>query len=442
MLGFKDSLLNNKNSNEFAAADDFSREKVPQDKTYSGIHIALIIVGGTIGIPIFLMAAQIGGSLGLQRAAMAFSIGCLVLGSMGALTSYVGAKTRYSTYMLTEFAFGRNGAKLANFVVAAALIGWYGVISNVFGQAAHHVLNELYGISVSISATVIIGSLLMVGVSISGFKGIDKLALVLVPAMAGFMIYTVSLSYGSIQSWDIPTRVSEPLTFPLAVSAVIGSYIAGVIIQPDYSRFARNIQHAMWAVFIALGISFPIVQFLAAVPSVATGEQDLMAIMLSLGIGVPAFLLLLLGSWSSNVLNLYSSSLSLATIFTRVHLWQLTVVVGVIGTAIAFLQVQDYLVNYLILLGIAIPPIGSIYIVDVLFVRRGYCDDSALDREPGVDIRAFIAWFIASTAGYLASENIFTILGIASMDTILVASIVYAALKAPRIYEQWAAVKP
>lgn len=442
MSRYKDRLTSNRNSSEFAAADDFSREPVPQNKTYSGIHIALIIVGGTIGIPIFLMAAQIGGSLGLQRAAMAFSIGCLVLGSMGALTSYVGAKTRYSTYMLTEFAFGRNGAKLANFVVAAALIGWYGVISNVFGQAAYHVLNELYGISVSISATVIIGSLLMVGVSISGFKGIDKLALVLVPAMAGFMIYTVSLSYGSIQSWDIPTGVSEPLTFPLAVSAVIGSYIAGVIIQPDYSRFARNIQHAMWAVFIALGISFPVVQFLAAVPSVATGEQDLMAIMLSLGIGVPAFLLLLLGSWSSNVLNLYSSSLSLATIFTRVHLWQLTVVVGVIGTAIAFLQVQDYLVNYLILLGIAIPPIGSIYIVDVLFVRRGYCDDSALDREPGIDIKAFIAWFIASAAGYLASENIFTILGIASMDTILIASIVYAALKAPLIYEQWAAGKP
>ena len=62
--------------------------------------------------------------------------------------------------------------------------------------------------------------------------------------------------------------------------------------------------------------------------------------------------------------------------------------------------------------------------------------------EPGVDIRAFVAWFIASAAGYLAAENIFTILGIASMDTILVASIVYGALKAPRIYEQWAAVKP
>jgi cytosine permease len=290
--------------------------------------------------------------------------------------------------------------------------------------------------------TVIIGSILMVGVSISGFKGIDKLALVLVPAMAGFMIYAASLSYGRIQSWDIPTGVSEPLTFPLAVSAVIGSYIAGVIIQPDYSRFARNIQHAMWAVFIALGLSFPVVQFLAAVPSVATGKQDLMAIMLSLGIGVPAFLLLLLGSWSSNVLNLYSSSLSLATIFTRVHLWQLTVAVGVIGTALAFLHVQDYLVNYLILLGIAIPPIGSIYIVDVLFVRRGHCDDSALEREPGVDIRAFIAWLMATAVGYFSSENIFTILGIASMDTILVASIVYGALKAPQIYEQWAAAKP
>ena len=98
--------------------DDFSREQVPRDKTYSGIHIGMIIAGGVIGIPGFLQAAKVGGSLGLEQAAVAFLSGCFILGSLGALTSYAGTRTRYSTYMLTGFAFGRTGGKFVNFIIA------------------------------------------------------------------------------------------------------------------------------------------------------------------------------------------------------------------------------------------------------------------------------------------------------------------------------------
>ncbi|MBC6413244.1 MAG: hypothetical protein GDA39_10455, partial [Hyphomonadaceae bacterium] len=46
------------------AADDFARGKVPEENTTTGLHLALIIVGGTIGFAIFVIAYQIGGSLG------------------------------------------------------------------------------------------------------------------------------------------------------------------------------------------------------------------------------------------------------------------------------------------------------------------------------------------------------------------------------------------
>lgn len=433
--------MNIDTSHNQSSLDDFSRAQVPQDKTYSGIHIGMIIVGGVIGIPTFLQSAQIGGSLGLEKASVAFLLGCFILGSLGALTSYVGARTRYSTYMLTEFAFGRTGAKFVNFIIALTLIGWYGVISNVFARAADLVIQDLYGLAIPIWVYVLTGSTLMISVTISGFKGIDKLALSLVPVMMVFLFYAAYLSWDDVASWTRGVAGAESLSYSTAVSSVVGGYIVGVVIQPDYSRFAKNIVHAMWAVFIALWIVQALVFFLAAIPSVATGESDLIKIMVALGIGVPAFFLLLLSSWCSNVLCLYSSGLSMATIVIRAHLWQLILAVGVIGTALAFMYSQDYFIPFLVLLGVTIPPVASIYVLDVILIRRGNCEIDALGREPVIDNNAFIAWSIAVIIGYLANAGIFSITGIASMDAILIASLVYCGLNANRIYIQWGMAK-
>ena len=405
--------------------DDFSREQVPRDKTYSGIHIGMIIVGGVIGIPGFLQAAKVGGSLGLEKAALAFLAGCFILGSLGALTSYVGTRTRYSTYMLTGFAFGSAGGQFVNFIIALTLVGWYGVIINVFAAAADLVVRDLYGPGVPVWAYIVAGSTLMIGVTLSGFKGIDKLALCLVPVMLVFLFYAAWLSWDDIPSWTRGSPGAQPLSYSTAISSVVGGYIVGVVIQPDYSRFAKNVRHAMWAVFIALWVVQALVFFLAAIPSVATGVSNLIRIMVTLGIGVPAFFLLLLSSWCSNVLCLYSSGLSLSTIFTRARLWQLLLAIGVAGTAIAFMYSDDYLISFLVLLGVTVPPIASIYVLDVILVRRNGSGADMTAAEPGINVNAFIAWGIAVLAGYLAEEGRFSISGIAALDSILVASAIY-----------------
>ncbi|WP_339863396.1 cytosine permease [Paremcibacter congregatus] len=411
--------------------DDYSRNPVPQEKTLSGIHIAMVVIGGTIGIPVYLMSANIGGSLGLSKAIPAFSLGCLILGLLGALTSLSGAKTHLSTYMLVEFAFGRVGARVVNFVIALSLIGWYGVTMNVFAQAMDVTILDISGQSFPFSVYIIGGSLLMCAVTVSGFKGIDTLAMLLVPFMLFFLIYAAYLSSGKITSWDMTSSAGTGISFSEAVSAVIGSYIVGVVIQPDYSRFAKNSRHALWSVFVALGLSFPVVMVLSAIPGIATGEQDLVKIMIALGIGIPAFLLLLLGSWSSNVLSLYSSALSLATIFTRVHLWQIIAAIGVIGTAIAFLDIQDYLVKFLLLLSISIPPVASIYVMETLVLRKSQCDVVKLAKESPVNYVAFLAWGSGIGMGLLAENGIFSISSIAAIDAIIVSSACYKLFARP-----------
>ena len=415
-------------SRTYYGMDDFSREQVPGDKTYSGIHIGMIIVGGVIGIPGFLQAARVGGSLGLERAALAFLAGGFILGSLGALTSYAGTRTRYSTYMLTGFAFGRTGGKIVNFIIALTLIGWYGVIINVFAAAADLVVQSRYGPGVPAWAYIVAGSCLMVGVTLSGFRGIDKLALCLVPVMLIFLLYAAWLSWDDVQSWNRGNPGALPMSYSTAISSVVGGYIVGVVIQPDYSRFAKNVRHAMWAVFIALWVVQTLVFFLAAIPSVATGVSNLIRIMVTLDIGVPAFFLLLLGSWCSNVLCLYSSGLSLATIFTRARLWQLVLAIGIAGTALAFMYTDEYLIPFLVLLGVTVPPIASIYVLDVILIRRSRSGMDPAVIEPGLNVNAFIAWGAAVLVGYLAETGQFSISGIASLDSIITATVVYCGV--------------
>ena len=408
-------------------ADDFARGAVSGSAEATGLHLGLIIVGGTIGFAVFVISSQIGGALGYARAGLAFAIGSLILGFMGAITSYVGAKSRLSTYLLTEFAFGPTGAKIANLVVALSLVGWFGVICNTLGLATQEMLRESWNIDVPPPVVITAASALMISVTAAGYTGIDRLALFLTPFMALLIGYAAFLALNA--DGGEPLAVEQAFTFQTAVSAVVGTYIVGVIIQPDYSRFAVNVRHAVWSVFIALALFFPLVQFFSAVPSMATGERSVLLVMSGLGIILPAFFLLFLGAWSSNVLCLYSSSLSVATLMARARLSHIIIAIGVVGTALAYVMVQEAIVDYLVLLGITIPPIGAIYIVEAMFVRRFSMELDDLDSEPSFNLRAFGAWAAAIAVGYCSDRGLMGIVGIASIDSLIVACALYAAFQ-------------
>lgn len=407
---------------------DYSRQKVPQDKTFSGFHIALIMIGGTISIPNFYMAAEIGLNLGLSSSALAFAIGSLVLGLLAILTSLAGAKSHYSTYMIIKIAFGSKGGQFVNFLIAITLIGWYGVILNIFAQASISVLDTVSDLHIPSWLYVISGSALMIGVTIKGFKGIDKLALVLVPFMLTFLGYAAWLSWDQAMAW-VPEVNSETFSFSAATSAVIGGYILGVVIQPDYTRYARNTNHALVAAFVAMAISFPLVMMLIAIPSIASQQADLIKIMIALGIGLPAFFLIILAAWSSNVLCIYSSSLAVSTIFTKRRLSEIVMTLGAIGTAIAFSGAENYIIEYLLILGVSVPPVAAIFAMNILWIRRNTYEELSIDSLPSIDVFAFIAWAVALTMGYISYIGAFSITDVAGLDSCLVAFIAYPLLK-------------
>jgi cytosine permease len=107
------------------------------------------------------------------------------------------------------------------------------------------------------------------------------------------------------------------------------------------------------------------------------------------------FLYLNLGSVCSHCL--YNSATGWSRIL-RNHMRVLAIVLGAIGIAIAAGNVWAFFIQWLSLLGIIVPPIGAIILVDQYLVRRNA--EITHDWRP----TAFVSWAAGSVVAFLVEK--------------------------------------
>jgi purine-cytosine permease-like protein len=97
-----------------------------------------------------------------------------------------------------------------------------------------------------------------------------------------------------------------------------------------------------------------------------------------------------------------------------------------VAVAVAVAVVLIFGLAYPVLfLGIATPPICGIYIADYLANRRKGYDEARLEIDSAAKQMTFVAWGVASFIGFCTVNGWFTLTGIPSVDSILVAFVGY-----------------
>ncbi len=384
----------------------------------------MVIVGFAITLPLMITGSRMGLALGIGKAAQAFVAGGLILMAAGSLTAMVAADTRLSTYKILEFSFGSTGAKLVSLLLAMTLFGWYGVTAALFGEALRTALLDIHGVEMGATAGVLTGSVLMIAVTVFGFRMLDLLSMIAVPLLVMFLLAVVLQSVGSVGGESGPVTAESDMG--VSISMVVGTYIVGVVLVPDLCRYAKSVRHSVLAVVVSLGIGLPFVLAASAVPSIAANEADLVIVMVELGLGLPALLMIVFATWTSNANNLYSNSLALATVIERAAKWKITVVAGIAGTLVAVAGITDYFMPFLLALGVAVPPVAGIYLVDYFFVggRALYAGrrTGPLSRFNGA---AFAAWLAGTVAGTAAASGWIALTRIPACDSLLSAALLY-----------------
>lgn len=412
--------------------DNHSHDAIPDSETVSGLRIALIIIGVAITLPAFLLGANVIVALGVTRGALAIFVGELIILAMALLTMAVGATSRLSTYMIVQFPFGRLGGRFVSLVLSTTLFGWFGVTLILFAQAIQQTVSEVFAIEWPLEIFTIGGSILMIATTIFGFRGIDRLTRIAVPLLAVLLSVGVYRALTGPVSAEISdaaaTGVSALSSFGLAVSAVVGGFAVGATIVPDLARFAKSRADSAIGAIMSYGVGCSLVIILAGLPAQRAGTTDLIAVMTSLGLGIPALAVMVFATWTTNINSLYSASLGLAQVFPQGRDWMITSLAGLLGTILALIGILDQFVGFLLLLSAAIPPIAGIYVVDFFLVRnRSYSADALADAKL-IGVPAFAAWGIAVLAATLTTRGQLTLSGIPACDAMAAAAAVYAAI--------------
>jgi cytosine permease len=409
--------------------EEFSIDPVPEEETVNGFHVALVLIGIAITIPAFLTGSQLGLAMGLSDVAVAIPVGAAVLCVIGCLAATIAAQSRLTTYMIIQFCFGTRGAKLVNLIISITIFGWFTVTASFFGESIQQAVKDIWGVSrgwaVNLNLLIILGSLLVIATTVFGFKAIDKLAQLAVPLLFAALLWLVYLALEDATLAELQSYSSEAMTLGQGITAVIGGFIVGAVILPDYCRYVRNTRHGLFASVLHFGVAYPLILLMLAVVAIHSGEKNFINIMTGMGLGVIGLLVLIFATWTTNTGNLYSNALVLKTIFTGVPQWLIVVIAGLLGTLLAIIGITDYFIGFLIFLGISIPPVAGIYIADYFFVHNRNYELANLKKQPAIAYPAFIAWIIASTVAYLTTNDFFTLTSIPACDAVVVSFILY-----------------
>ena len=265
--------------------------------------------------------------------------------------------------------------------------------------------------------------------TIYGFKAIDRLALVAVPFLMLALIAVVVMSLRETSFSDLLQIESGDMTMPTAISAVVGAAIVGVVLMPDLCRYTRSTMDCVAASFIGQGVGITIAYVLGMIPVLVWNELEPMNYMFIMGFGGIALLVLILATWTTNVANLYGAGLAArASVPIGNYAW-MVIVGGILGTVAALGGIADNLINFLIVLGLLVPPIAGVYLCDFFILGRTDFSAERLQRRPAIKTNALIA---GVGSGLLAAWMYYTDLSltsIASFDSLLISIVVYLVLE-------------
>ena len=410
-------------------SDASARTPVADAETVSGFQVGIVIVGISITLPLMYSAGELVRGIGLSQAIIAAVTGALILSLMSVPAAIVGARTRRASYMIVEHTFGFAGAKFVNFWFGLFLLGWYAVTAELFGRTLYLAAGELTSLVLAEWVYTVISSAVVIVTTIYGFKAIDRLALVAVPFLLLVLIVVVVISLNQTSFSDLLLIDAEGISMPTAISAVVGAAIVGVVLMPDLTRYTRSVRDCVVASFVGQGGGITVAYVLGMIPVLVWNEIEPMTYMFIMGFGVFALAVLVFATWTTNVVNLYSTALAARASVPLGDYRSLVIVGGIVGTIAALVGIADHLIDFLIVLGLLVPPIAGVYLCDFFVLKRTDFSSARLENRPALKVNALIAGVGSGLLATWMYYSELSITSIGSLDSLLISVVAYLALE-------------
>lgn len=408
--------------------EDYPLTRVPENARYGWFSVAVQRFGQMSALSQFLLGATLGFGMNFWSAFWALTLGAIVLEIVSIIVGIAGQREGMSTSLLARWTgFGRYGSAVIGLVIAIGLIGWFGIQNAVFAEG----LVQLIG-GMPLWIWSIIAGVIVIAIVTFGFLSMGWTAYIAVPSfllLAGWTI-TSALIHHSLSHLTAMAPPGPRLTLSQGATLVAGGFIIGAVITPDMTRFNRSASDVVKQTILGITLGEYTIGLIGVLLAHAARSSNVVSIVYSAS-GFIGTIILVTATLKINDWNLYSSTLGIVnaidTLFNKkVSRIKTTWIIGGIGTVLAAVGILQHFVGFLIVLGVAIPPISGIMLTDYWILGRqrlrlteSLSRGTLPDHAEKFNWPMILAWVGAFFLGYFVKW------GIQSINSLVSAVILY-----------------
>lgn len=411
--------------------DDYALTRVPDSARYSWWSVATQRFGQISALSQFLLGSALGFGMSFWGAFWALTLGAVILEVVAIFVGIAGAREGLQTSMLARWTgFGHGGSALIGLAIGISLIGWFGIQSGVSAEGLH----ELMGFLPTWGWSLIFG-LAVTAVVLWGFGSMQKVAYVTVPAFLILVGWSIirTLSHHDVTKLAASAPPGPHLTLLQGTTLVAGGFIVGAIITPDMTRFNRSAADVVKQTVLGVTLGEYVIGLAGVLLAHAVGTADIITIVTS-SVGWVGTLVIILGTLKINDWNLYSSGLGIVNFIgsvfgKRPNRAMVTLLVGVVGSVLAAAGILDRFTEFLIILGVAFPPIGGLMIAEYFIVKR-FSPALTTSRAEGTVPSTAPTWVPLTLVIWVGASLIgqYVHWGLPSINSLVVAFVAYVVL--------------
>ena len=355
--------------------------EIRPEQRQSWLSIAAVWAGGMICVPCLMIGGVLSqGGLSLWEIVISILIGYGLICLYMIFVGMQACDTGLPVAVMAEGALGKQGARyIISVLLTIACVGWFGIQSATCGQAFASMAATMLGLGTPSTAMVavcsIVWGIIMLVTACAGFKGLKWLNYVAVPLLVIVCLYglvagIVAHDGGAAIAAYAPAQ-SAGLVY--GISMVVASFALGGVISADYCRFAKSRADVVKSSIVGVIPAGLFMLLTGALMSIVTGQYDISAILVSLGVPFLGLIALVLATWTTNVTNAYSGGLALSNLlgFDESKFKITTGVSGAIGTLLAAFGLLNAFQGFLSLMSALIPPLAGVIIAAYWIVGRG-----------------------------------------------------------------------
>lgn len=413
---------------------DYPLDHVPKDERKGLVSLSAVLLGLVFFAGTMWAGAEVSAAMGFQEMLSAMVVGHIILGGYVALLCAISARAGLTTVLLARYSFGRIGAKWADLLLGGTQVGWFGVtIPMVAVPTATYLGLES---AAMLSALIVIWGLMHMLTAYFGYDGMEKLSYIAVPFLVIVGVLSIVLALGEAGGIDgLLSQVGGgEMSFGLAVTIVVGTFISAGTQAPNWARFAINSRVAFWAGLIAFLVGNSFLFLSGAVGGAVydvTPQGDLYEVLVAQGLATVGLIALILNIWTTNDNAAYAFSVAGAEAFDFDRKRPFVIAGCLLGIGLALAGADSLLLPWLELLGQYVPPLGAIIIADFMLCWRGSIprmDDVQFTSVRWTSVLAYVAGCLVAvlTAGSVLPGLTVAapIPGIAALNGMIAAAIV------------------